>query len=243
MSTITVTGGTSGPGAPLVTLLKADGHDVRIFSRKPGDSHIVGDLKTGAGLDEALDGADIVVHLATNAQGDLSGTERLLAAAHKAEVEHLVYLSIVGVDKIPFVYYRDKLANEKVIEASGMPFTILRATQFHSLPGRIISIAGGHFLFNLKVQPIGVLDVATRLAEIVGAPPAGRVADIGGPEILEARDIVTRLQAAGRVKKPVFMISLPGKTFRAFRAGHHIPGVPSYGTQTFDEWIASRAVR
>lgn len=243
MSTITVTGGTSGPGAPLVNLLKAEGHNVRVFSRMPGESHFVGDLTTGAGLSEALDGADTVVHLATNAKSDLAGTQRLLAAAHIAGVGHLVYLSIVGVDKIPFAYYRDKLANEKAIEDSGVPFTILRATQFHSFPGQIISMTGGHFLFNLKVQPIGVQDVATRLAEIVGAPPAGRVADIGGPEILETRDIVGRLQAAGRVKKPVFMISLLGKTFGAFKAGHHIPWVPSYGTQTFDEWIASRAAR
>ncbi len=243
MSTITVTGGTSGPGAPLVNLLRADGHDVRVLSRRPGESHIVGDLKTGVGLDEVLADSAVVVHLATNGTRDLSGTQRLLAAARKAGVGHIVYLSIVGVDKIPFAYYRDKLANEKAIEESGVPFTILRATQFHSFPGQIISMTGGHFLFNLRVQPIGVRDVATRLAEIVVAPPAGRVADIGGPEVLETRDIVKRLQAAGRAKKPVLMLSLPGKTFRAFRAGHHLAGLPGYGTQTFDEWIASGAVR
>lgn len=240
---ITVTGGTSGPGTPMVDLLRADDRDVRVLSRKPGDSHVMGDLDTGVGLNAAVEGADVVVHLATNRKSDLKGTKQLLEAARNAGVEHFIYLSIVGVDQIPFAYYRDKFANEKMIETSGVPFTILRATQFHSFPGEIISMMGGHFFVNLPVQPIGVKDVGNRLAEIAIAPPAGRVADIGGPEILHGRDVVARLQAAGRVKKPVFTVSLPGKTFAAFRAGHHIPGLPGYGTQTFDEWLASGARR
>lgn len=227
----------------MVSLLRTDGRDVRVLSRKPGTSHIVGDLSKGVGLDAAVSGADVVVHFATNGKSDLPGTKALLAAAQTAGVGHFVYLSIVGVDKIPFPYYRDKLANEKAIAESGIPFTILRATQFHSFPSQIIAMTGGHFFVNLSVQPIGVNDVATRLAEIVIAPPAGRVADIGGPEILQGRDIVTRLQTAGRVKKPVFTLSLPGKMFTAFRAGHHIPGLPGYGTQTFDEWLSSGALR
>ena len=243
MSTISVTGGTSGPGAPMVAELRNAGHDIRVLSRKPGEAHVIGDLDTGAGLEEAVTGANAVVHLATNRKSDLAGTERLLAAVRKAGVRHFVYLSIVGVDQIPFAYYRDKFANEKAIAASGVPFTLLRATQFHSFPGQIITMMGGHFFVNLPVQPIGVEDVAHRLAEIAVAPPAGRVADIGGPEILEGRDIVARLQEAGRVKKPVFTLTLPGKTFRAFKAGHHLAGLPGYGTQTFDEWLASGAVR
>ncbi|HWH97626.1 MAG TPA: NAD-dependent epimerase/dehydratase family protein, partial [Pseudolysinimonas sp.] len=92
-------------------------------------------------------------------------------------------------------------------------------------------------------QPIGVDDVATRLAELATGTPAGRVADIGGPEILETRDILSRLQAAGRAKKRVLSISLPGTTYAAFKVGHHLAGLPGYGTQTFDEWLASGAVK
>lgn len=236
---ITVAGGTSGPGVPLVELLQSNGRDVRVLSRKPGNAHFVGDLSKGVGLDAAVADADVVVHLATNGKRDLPGTKALLAAAQNAGVGHFVYLSIVGVDKIPFPYYRDKFANENLIAESGMPFTILRATQFHSFPNQMLAMTGGHFFVNLPVQTIGVNDVATRLAEITVAPPAGRVADIGGPEILEGRDILGRLQAAKRAKKPVFKLSLPGKTFAAFRAGHHMPGLPGYGTQTFDDWLAS----
>jgi uncharacterized protein YbjT (DUF2867 family) len=242
--TILITGATSGPGRPLVDRLRTGGHDVRALSRTPGDGRVVADLATGDGLRAALAGVDVVVHLATNRRRDLPDTERLLTAAQAAGVKHIVFLSIVGVDRIPYSYYRDKVASERAIAASGIPFTILRATQFHSFPGEILAMLGGRlFVGGLKIQPIGVVDVATRLAELATAPPAGRVADIGGPEILEARDILTRLQRAGRAKSRVFSLSLPGKTFAAFRAGHHLAGLPGYGTQTFDEWLASGAAK
>jgi len=239
MSAIIVTGGTSGPGAPTVDRLRTAGHHVHILSRKPGEDHVVADLDTGVGLEDAVAGAEVVVHLATNRRKDLPGTKRLLTAARAAGVGHFVYISIVGVDEIPYFYYRDKLANEHAIAASGVPFTLLRSTQFHSFPGEMINMTGGHFFVDLPIQPIGVEDVADRLAELASGPPSERVADIGGPETLEGRDVVSRLQAAGRAKKPVFTIRFPGKTFNAFRTGHHLAGLPGYGTQTFDEWVAS----
>jgi len=244
MTTILVTGATSGPGRPLVARLRAAGHDVRAFSRRPGDGHVVGDLRTGAGLAEALDGAQVVVHLATNRRADLRDTERLLAAARAAGVQHLVFLSIVGVDRIPYGYYVDKVATERAIAASGIPFTILRATQFHSFPGELLGMLGTRFFVRgLKIQPVGVEDVAVRLEELATGAPAGRVADLGGPEILDATDILRRLQAAGRAPKRVLSLRLPGRTFAAFAAGHHLAGLPGAGTQTFDAWLASGAAK
>lgn len=244
MTTILVTGATSGPGGPLVEKLRAAGHEVRAMSRTPGDGRVVADLSTGAGLDAALAGAEVVVHLATNRRKDLPDTERLLTAAREAGVRHFVFLSIVGVDRIPYGYYRDKVAIEQALEASGLPFTILRATQFHSFPGEILGMLGGRlFVKDVKVQPIGVIDTANRLAEVATGTPAGRVADIGGPEILDASDILSRLQAAGRAPKRVLSLALPGKTFDAFQQGHHLTGLPGYGTQTFDEWLASGAAK
>lgn len=244
MSTILVTGATSGPGRPTVERLRAAGHDVRALSRTPGDGHVVADLATGSGLEAALTGADTVVHLATNRKADLPDTERLLAAASSAGVGHLVFLSIVGVDRIPYGYYRDKVASEQAIAGSGIPFTILRATQFHSFPGEILAMFGGRlFLKGVSVQPIGVVDVAARLTELATSAPAGRVADLGGPEILDATDILHRLQAAGRAPRRVLSIKLPGAAFTAFAAGHHMPGLPGSGTQTFDEWLASGAAK
>lgn len=244
MSTILVTGGTSGPGRPTVTRLRAAGHDVRVLSRTSGEGHVVGDLGTGAGLEPALTGADTVLHLASNFRKDLPDTERLLGLARAAGVRHFVFLSIVGVDRIPYGYYIDKVANEEAIAASGIPFTILRATQFHSFPLTMLAMTGGHvFPRGLKIQPIGVEDVAVRLAELTQGAPAGRVGDIGGPEILDATDVLHRLQAAGRASRLVVSIKLPGKAFRAFAEGHHLAGLPGYGTQTFDEWLATGAAK
>lgn len=241
MSTILVTGATSGPGRPTVDGLRAAGHDIRAFSRTAA-GHVLGDLSTGEGVAEALAGVDTVVHLATNRRKDLRDTERLLAAARDAGVGHVVYLSIVGVDRIPYGYYVDKLANERAIAASGIPFTILRATQFHSFPGELLGMLGGRFFpRGLSVQPVGVVDVAERLVDLATEAPAGRVADLGGPEILTAEHILHRLQAAGRAPRRVLPIALPGKTFAAYRAGHHLAGLPGAGRQTFDEWLASGA--
>lgn len=244
MTTILVTGATSGPGRPTVERLRAAGHDVRALSRTPGDGRVVGDLATGDGLGAALAGVQTVVHLATNRKADLPDTERLLALARSAGVGHVVFLSIVGVDRIPYGYYRDKVASEQAIAASGIPFTILRATQFHSFPGEILAMFGNRlFLRGVQVQPVGVEDVADRLAELATGAPAGRVADFGGPEILDATDVLHRLQAAGRAPRRVLSIRLPGKAFRAFAAGHHLAGLPGGGTQTFDEWLATGAAK
>jgi uncharacterized protein YbjT (DUF2867 family) len=244
MTTILVTGATSGPGGPLVEKLRAAGHEVRAMSRTPGDGRVVADLSTGAGLEPALAGSEVVVHLATNRRKDLPDTQRLLTAAREAGVRHFVFLSIVGVDRIPYGYYRDKVAIEQALESSGLPFTILRATQFHSFPGEILGMLGGRlFVKDVKVQPVGVIDTATRLAELATGVPAGRVADIGGPEILDASDILSRLQAAGRAPQRVLSLALPGKTFDGFQQGHHLTGLPGYGTQTFDEWLASGATK
>lgn len=244
MTTILVTGATSGPGRPTVERLRAAGHDVRALSRTPGDGRVVGDLATGDGLGAALAGVQTVVHLATNRTADLPDTERLLALARSAGVGHVVFLSIVGVDRIPYGYYRDKVASEQAIAASGIPFTILRATQFHSFPGEILAMFGNRlFLRGVQVQPVGVEDVADRLAELATGAPAGRVADFGGPEILDATDVLHRLQAAGRAPRRVLSIRLPGKAFRAFAAGHHLAGLPGGGTQTFDEWLATGAAK
>ena len=128
MSITLVTGGTHGLGVPTVELLRAAGHDVRVLSRSAGAGRYQGDLATGAGLDAALGGVDTVVHLATSRRRDIGHTRHVLDAAKRAGIAHLVFISIVGVDRIPYGYYRDKVASEQAIAGAGIPFTILRAT-------------------------------------------------------------------------------------------------------------------
>jgi len=244
MSTILVTGGTGGLGRPTVAALLAAKHDVRILSRRPGERHVIGDLATGEGLTAALEGVDVVVHLATNRKKDEPDTARLLEAARG--VSHVIFMSIVGVDRIPFPYYVDKVATEKLIEASGIAHTILRATQFHDFVGDflraqrrlpvIISAA-------LPVQTIAVEDIAQRLAELADSAPAGRVPDIGGPQLQQIGELVAIWQRAFGTRKPVWTLRLPGRTFAAFKAGHHTTGLPGYGHGTFAEYAAREAAK
>jgi uncharacterized protein YbjT (DUF2867 family) len=244
MTTILVTGGTGGLGRPTVHRLKAAGYDVRVLSRSPGDGRVVGDLTTGAGLAEALDGVDTVLHLATNRRKDAPATARLLGAA--AHVRHLVFISIVGVDSIPYGYYRDKVECEALIAASGIPFTILRATQFHDFVGDFLRAQRRLpvvLALGVPVQTIAVEEVADRLVELTGDAPAGRVADIGGPQVTQLTELIATWQSAFGTRKPVWMLHLPGKLVAAFREGRHTTGLPGYGTGTFAQYAAAEAAR
>ena len=237
---ILVTGGTGILGRPTVDLLRASGHDVRILSRSTG-----GDLTTGAGVAGALVGVDTLLHLATSASTkDVAQTQRLLDAAVAAGVTHVVYISIVGVDVVPYSYYRAKFECEQVIERSGIPFTILRATQFHSFVAMVPRAQRRLpviFSINAPDQPIAVEEVAHRLVELVDAGPSGLVADIGGPEQLTVRSAIDTWQRAAGTRKPVWTIPLGGRMMRSMRAGAHMPGLPGYGTGTFAEYADREA--
>jgi uncharacterized protein YbjT (DUF2867 family) len=243
---ILVTGGTGGLGRPTVAALRAAGHDVRALSRRPGPGRVVGDLSKGTGLQAAVGPVEVVVHCATNRRKDSPATRNLLDAAKSEGVAHLVFISIVGVDDIPYGYYRDKVECERMIAGSGIPFTILRATQFHDFvamflrPQRRLPWIT---VLDVEAQPIAVEEVADRLAELAVAAPAGRVADIGGPERLHLRVLADQWQTAHDAKKKIRMLRLGGKTIRAFQAGHHMTALPGYGTETFAEFAAREAAR
>lgn len=244
MKTVLVTGGTGGLGRPTVARLRAAGHEVRILSRRPGPDHVVGDLSTGAGLAEALAGVDTVLHLATNRRRDAPDTARLLAAS--AGIAHIVFISIVGVERIPYGYYRDKVACEALVAESGIPFTILRATQFHDFVGAFLHAQRRLpvvLSLGVPVQTIAVEEVAERLVQLADGEPAGRVPDIGGPEVNQLNELVAIWQAAFSTRKPVWTLHLPGTAIAAFRAGHHTTGLPGYGRSTFAQYAAAEARR
>ncbi len=243
--TILVTGGTGTLGRPTVALLRQEAHDVRILSRTPGEGRIVGDLSTGAGLSGALTGVDTVVHLATSAgRRDVEQARMLVEAARTAGVTHVLFISIVGVDAVPYSYYRAKLASERVIESSGVPFTILRATQFHEFIQRFLDLQRRLpviLSLNVPDQPIAATEVAHRLVELVAAGPSGRVVDIGGPEQLALRTAIDHWQRAAGTSKPVWTLRLPLAFLRAMRAGEHMTPLPGFGRQTFAEFAEAAA--
>ncbi|GAA3158556.1 NAD(P)H-binding protein [Streptomyces rameus] len=244
MSTILVTGGTGTLGRLVTQRLRTDGHEVRVLSRHAGPYAV--DLRAGgAGLDAALAGTDTVVHCAsTQRGGDEQAARNLLAAARRAGAGHLVYISIVGVDRVPMRYYRTKLAVERLVEESGLGWTLLRATQFHDLlvtlferlaKPPVLAVPAG-----VPDQPVEVAEVAGRLAELALGAPAGRVSDMAGPEI-RGLDSLARayLHATGR-RRPVVRVPLAGGTYRALRTGAHLAPDRAVGEVTFEEYLARR---
>jgi uncharacterized protein YbjT (DUF2867 family) len=242
MTPVLVTGATGTLGVPTVSRLRTAGHEVRALSRRTGPGLVTGDLVTGAGLDGALDGVGTVLHLATGRQ-DVLAAQHLVAAARAGGVRHLVFISIVGVDEIPFGYYRQRVTIEELVSSSGIPFTIQRATQFHSFVERFFTgqrFSPVLFVPAMSVQPIAAEEVAARLVELASGAPAGRVADIGGPAARPLREFAVLWRRAAGVRRPVVPVTLPGRTFRAFAAGHGLVPGHAYGRMTFEEHLASR---
>ncbi|EME62720.1 SDR family oxidoreductase [Amycolatopsis decaplanina] len=247
---ILVTGGTGDLGRAVVRRLTAAERPVRIMSRRPrpaDEPHEWArcDLRTGDGVAEAVDGVSAIIHCAsTLGRGDEQVTRNLVEAARRAGRPHLVYISIVGIDVIRFFYYNEKLASEKVIEESGLPWTVLRATQFHELVARAsaaqrrlpVTVMPSGFRF----QPVSTGDVADRLVALASGEPSGRVPDMGGPEVRTARDLAEAYQRSMGRRKPIVSLWLPGKAARAFRAGGNLTPENATGVGTFEEFLASR---
>ena len=242
MTITVVTGATGRLGRPTVPALRAAGHEVRALSRRSGPELVTADLLTGAGVDAALAGADVVVHLATG-RDDVTVARTLVRAAAGAGVGHLVLVSIVGIEEIPLGYYRQKLAVERVVQGSAVPSTVLRATQFHSLVESLFTLQRrlpAVLAPTFRLQPIAVEDVAGRLVELAGAAPAGRVPDVGGPEQRMVRDLGRVWARATGTRRPVVPLSLPGRLFGAYAAGKALVPGPAYGRRTFEEHVAGR---
>ncbi|MFD0313702.1 SDR family oxidoreductase [Streptomyces flavalbus] len=243
MTTILVTGGTGTLGRHVTERLRADGHEVRVLSRTTQPYAV--DLREGGGaLDAALDGVETVVHCASSPRGDERAAANLITAARRAGVSHLVYISIVGVDRVPFGYYRTKLAVERQIEESGLGWTVLRTTQFHDLLARLFGMLCKAPVLLLPAgvrdQPVEVAEVAARLAELAAGPPVGRAADLGGPEVRDLTSLARAyLRATGR-RRPLLSVPLWGTTYRAFRAGGHLTPERAAGEGTFEEYLTKR---
>jgi uncharacterized protein YbjT (DUF2867 family) len=245
VTTTLVTGATGTLGVPTVARLREAGHDVRALSRGRGPDLTTGDLLTGAGIRETVAGADTVLHLATGrrGKGDVEATRTLLEAAKAARVRHLVLISIVGIDDIPLTYYRDKVVIEQLVRESGLPYSILRATQFHSFVEALFTAQRRSPIIvapKFPLQPIAVEEVADRLVELASSTPAGRVADIGGPEQQDLPDLSRSWALATGTRRPVVPLPLPGKTVAAYRAGFALVPGPPYGRLTFAEHLAAR---
>lgn len=250
--TILVTGGTGTLGRVVVDRARRAGAGVRIASRQPkppGEADSTEwstvDYKTGAGLDAAVAGVTAIVHCASGLPATEAHLARtLIDTAHRTGTRpHLVYISIVGVDRVPFLYYRGKLTAEQIFAASDLPYTIQRATQFHNLVLTVVRALAKSPVMPVfagaSVQPIEVGEVADRLVAHATGTPAGRAEDMGGPDVRPFTDLATAyLNAVGR-RRPMLPVSLPGKAFRAFRQGAILTPERAVGRRTFEEFLAA----
>jgi uncharacterized protein YbjT (DUF2867 family) len=257
--TVLVTGGTGTLGRHVVPRLRDAGPEVGVLSRESradehGGRYLTGDLASGEGIDAAVADAEVVVHLAGSAKGDEVKTAHLVQAAARAGTRHLVYISVVGADRIPvtsvidramFGYYAAKRAAEQVIADSGLPWTTLRATQFHDLTLLtiqqltrlpVVPVPAGW-----RVQPVDPGEVADRLVELALGPPAGLVAEMGGPRVYPLAELVRGyLRATGR-RRPILPVPLPGRAARAFRSGANLAPDRAVGRRSWEEFVAGRA--
>jgi uncharacterized protein YbjT (DUF2867 family) len=207
------------------------------------------DLATGEGLESALAGVDVVIHAASAPRGDtertdVRGTERLVSAALRAGARHLIYVSIVGIDRLPIGYYRHKMAAESVVQGGGVPWTILRGTQFHDFMDTLvhqmarlpIALAPAGFL----AQPVHVNEFADELWGCVGDAARGRAPDVAGPEVLSFADLVRAWLSARGLRKPVLSVPIPGQIAFAMRHGAATAPDRAVGRKTWKEWLASK---
>ena len=253
-----VTGGTGVLGTHVVGRLTGSGRDVRVLSRHggaalPGVEHVAADLSRTPDLRAALDGIETVLHLAGSAKGDGAKTRVLVDAVRGSAVRHLLLISVVGADRVPIVsardrlafgYYGEKRAAERAVESSGVPWTILRTTQFHDLLLKTfaglakapvaIAFAGVRF------QPVEADEVAERLVALSAAPPAGLVEDLGGPRVASMADLLrTYLAAAGR-RRPILSLPTGGRAGTAIVAGANLATDRAVGRLTWEEFLARR---
>jgi uncharacterized protein YbjT (DUF2867 family) len=246
---ILITGATGTLGRKLVGAATAAGHHVRAMSRR---SHVgytgvhwaQGDLLANTGVDAAVEGIDVIVHCATQGTGDkdVTSTENLITAARQAGVAHIIYVSIVGVDRIPLPYYQTKVRVERALGESGVGHTVLRATQFHDLIKMSYSIQRFSpalwTLRGVRFQPIDTHDVATRLVELIDTEPAGRVADIGGPAVHTHAELARMYVAARGGRRPVVEVPVPGRIVAGYQTGANLVPDNPVGTVDFTEYLA-----
>lgn len=246
-SNILVTGGTGFLGSQVVDRLQTADCNVQVLSHRERPGTIQADLLTGEGLAQAVAGIDTIIHCASSPtnprQVDVEGTKRLLQAAEQAGVSHFVYISIVGVDRNPFYpYYGMKLEAERSIERSSIGWTILRATQFHEFVRMLIQALDRLPIMlmpkGVLLQPIQASEVADRLVELALAAPAGRVTDIGGPEIWTAANLARAYFKASGRKRRVVELPIPGKVAHAFRTGAQLCPDQKYGKVGWEAFLS-----
>lgn len=241
---IAVAGGTGTVGRHIVAAARERGHQVVVLSRAKGV-----DLVTGDNIDAALTGTDAVIDVTSIATQSARAsraffgavTRNLLAAEKRLGIDHHLALSIVGSDRAPFGYYAGKAEQEERVRSGLVPWTILRATQFHEFAAQLYErfhLGPIALVPTMSSQPVAAREVANRLVDLAEVGPAGHAVDLAGPETLRMADMVRAYLSASGRRARVWEVPLPGGFGRAMRDGTILATASAdRGAQTFAQWV------
>ncbi len=241
---IVVIGGTGLIGKQVVEILSSQGHEAKAASPSTGVNSV-----TGQGLDEAMVGADVVVDLTNTADFDekvvvpffSTSSSNLLAAGKRAGVQHHVALSVVGTDRIDVGYFAGKAAQEKAVREGGVPYTILRATQFFEFIPAIADAGmrdGSIHVTSHLMQPMAAADVARIVAETAVSPAIDGILEMAGPERAGINEFVGRVLAAREDSRPVVVDTHAGYFGIPIEETSIVPvGESRIGDITLKEWL------
>lgn len=263
MPRILVAGGTGALGREIVTALRPTANNIRVLSRKPAPANAdpriewsQADVAMGSGIAQAVCDVDVIVNCVSDPFGktyqtDIVGTRQFLQEAGKAGVQHVLHISIVGIDQMPSAYYRVKREAEQVVSESGVPWTNIRIVQFHTLLDLVMQRMTARLLpfiplpLDWKFQLIDTGDVATYLLPHILGAPAGRLPDLGGPEVLSMRQIARQWLDAKGDHRPLLPFQLLGRiAFKeasaGFVRGDNLVSDSHYGTVTWADYVRQR---
>ncbi|MDQ1743059.1 MAG: hypothetical protein QOE23_1398 [Pseudonocardiales bacterium] len=241
---VAVAGGTGLVGRHVMALLEQAGHEAVPLARSRGV-----DLTTGTGLDAALSGAEVVVDVSNvttlskkrSVRFFTDATTRLLEAGARVGVRHHVALSIVGIDRVGLGYYAGKLRQEELIRAANLPWTVLRATQFHEFAEQLLARSPGPLVLvpRMRVQPVAAREVAAQLVALALGPAVGMAPELAGPQVRELVELVRQVVSARGRRRLVVGLRVPGGAAAA--SGGLLPAGTDYtrGNQGFEEWLRS----
>ncbi|MGW0890951.1 SDR family oxidoreductase [Saccharopolyspora sp. NPDC002578] len=240
---IAVAGGTGLVGRMVVARLLAAAHEPVVLARAQGV-----DLVTGAGLEGTLSGCRAVIDVSNvvtvrkrvSVEFFARASGNLLAAARRSGVRHLVALSIVGCDAVDFGYYHGKRAQEEVVAGGGVPWTILRATQFFEFPEPLLANRSPVAVVpRMLSRPVAAEEVAASLVAHAEQDATGYAPELAGPERMDVVDMARRLVEARGLRKLVLPIFAPGEVGARMRGGGLLPrGEHVQGQWTFDRYLA-----